>query len=149
MRASGTGHSPGPGTSAAPGAPAGGYRLGEVAKHTGLSPKQLRQWEQHGLVAPIRGTGGQRLYAEADLQRLRQAKKMRDSGMSLAEVKLTLWFLSSNSLGSEVEGLTQIRAICGRIETQLAVVEEITDALRTRLIRRNGRAFASAPSSAP
>jgi MerR family regulatory protein len=40
--------------------PGAAYKLGEVATQTGLSPKQLRQWELRGLVAPMHGPGGQR-----------------------------------------------------------------------------------------
>jgi DNA-binding transcriptional MerR regulator len=141
VHASGTGHSPGLGTSAASGAPAGGYRLGEVAKQTGLSHKQLRQWEQRGLVAPIHGVGGQRLYSETDLERLRRAKTMRDSGMSLAEIKELLWILSATSLGNEVEGLAQLGRICRRVGAELTVAEDLTEVLRARLVRRNGRSF--------
>jgi DNA-binding transcriptional MerR regulator len=138
VRTSGPGQSPGPGTSAAPGAPAGGYRLGEVAKQTGLSPKQLRQWEQRGLVAPIHGVGGQRLYSETDLERLRRAKTMRDSGMTLAEIKQLLWILSATSLGNEVEGLAKLGRICRRVGAELTVAEDLAEVLRARLVRRSG-----------
>lgn len=141
MRASGPGHLPGPGTSAAPGAPAGGYRLGEVATQTGLSPKQLRQWEQRGLVAPVHGVGGQRLFTETDLERLRRAKTMRDSGMTLADIKQLLWILGATSLGNEVEGLAQLGQICRRVGAQLTVAEDLAEVLRARLVRRNGWSF--------
>jgi DNA-binding transcriptional MerR regulator len=141
VRPSGPGHSPGPGTSAASGAPAGGYRLGEVATQTGLSPKQLRQWEQRGLVAPVHGVGGQRLYSKTDLEQLRRAKTMRDSGMTLAEIKQLLWILSATSLGNEVEGLAQLGRICRRIGAELTLAEDLVEVLRARLVRRNGWSF--------
>jgi DNA-binding transcriptional MerR regulator len=141
VRAFGAGHSPGPGTSAPAGAPAGGYRLGEVATQTGLSHKQLRQWEQRGLVAPLHGVGGQRLYSETDLERLRRAKTMRDSGMTLAQIKELLWILSATSLGNEVEGLAQLGRICRRVGAQLTVAEDLAEVLRARLVRRNGLIF--------
>ena len=69
----------------------------------------------------MQGAGGQRLYSDTDLERLRRAKTMRDSGMTLAEIKQLLWILSATSLGNEVEGLAEV--------------------LRARLVRRNGWSF--------
>ena len=117
------------------------YKLGEVATQTGLSPKQLRQWELRGLVAPMHGPGGQRLYSDSDLERLRRAKTMRDSGMTLAEIKQLLWILSATSLGNEVEGLAHLGRICRRVGAQLTVAEDLAVVLRARLIRRNGWSF--------
>ena len=121
--------------------PNAAYKLGEVATQTGLSPKQLRQWEQRGLVAPMHGPGGQRLYSDADLERLRRAKTMRNSGMSLTEIKQLLWILSATSLGNEVEGLAQLGRICRRVGAELTLAEDLAEVLRARLVRRNGWSF--------
>jgi len=114
------------------------YRLGEVAQQTGLSHKQLRQWEQRGLVTPVHGIGGQRSYTASDLERLRRAKTMRDSGMTLPEIKQVLWILSATSLGNEVEGLAELGRICRRVGAQLTLAEDLAEVLRARLARRNG-----------
>jgi DNA-binding transcriptional MerR regulator len=123
--------------------PGAGYRLGEVATQTGLSPKQLRQWEQRGLVAPMHGPGGQRLYSDTDLERLGRGKTMRDSGMTLAEIKQLLWILSATSLGNEAEGLAELGRICRRIGAELALAEDLAGVLRARLVRRNGGSFST------
>ena len=48
------------------------HPIAVVAERTGLSMDVLRVWERrHAAVAPGRGPGGQRLYADADVERLR------------------------------------------------------------------------------
>jgi hypothetical protein len=44
-----------------------------VVLRTGLTPDLLRAWEKrYGVVTPIRSRGGQRLYSDADVERLSQ-----------------------------------------------------------------------------
>lgn len=89
----------------------------------------------------MHGPGGQRLYSAADLERLRRAKTMRESGMTLAEIKEVLWILSATSLGNDVQGLDQLGRICRRGGAQLTLAEELAEVLRARLVRRNGWSF--------
>ena len=89
----------------------------------------------------MHGPGGQRLYSDTDLERLRRAKTMRDSGMTLAEIKHLLWILSATSLGNEVEGLAHLGRICRRVGAQLTVAEDLAEVLRARLVRTNGWSF--------
>jgi methylmalonyl-CoA mutase cobalamin-binding subunit len=50
----------------------GYHPIGVVGERTGLSPHVLRAWERrYGAVEPIRTDGGQRLYSDADIERLR------------------------------------------------------------------------------
>lgn len=51
--------------------PRGQYTIGAVARRTGLSPDVLRAWERrYGVVAPSRTQGGDRVYSQADVERL-------------------------------------------------------------------------------
>ena len=51
---------------------AGHHPIGVAGERTGLSPHVLRVWERrYGAVDPIRSDGGQRLYSDADIERLR------------------------------------------------------------------------------
>ena len=48
------------------------HPIGVVARRTGLSTEVIRAWEQrYGAVQPDRTEGGQRLYTDADVRRLR------------------------------------------------------------------------------
>ena len=65
----------------------GKYKMGTIARMTGLSPALLRAWERrHGLLDPERTGGGHRLYTEDDLAVLRQVKRLVDEGRSIGEV---------------------------------------------------------------
>jgi DNA-binding transcriptional MerR regulator len=72
----------------------GTYRIGQLAKRTGLSAPTLRYYEEIGLLqASARSPTGYRLYdsaAEARLQFISRAKRL---GLSLDEVRdlVTIW----------------------------------------------------------
>jgi DNA-binding transcriptional MerR regulator len=58
-----------------------------VAERTGLSLHVLRAWERrHGVVSPTRSEGGQRLYSDADVDRLSLLFKASKAGRALADV---------------------------------------------------------------
>ena len=58
-----------------------------AALRTGLTPHTLRAWERrYNLIAPSRSEGGQRLYSDLDLQRLRLLRRLTDRGHSIARL---------------------------------------------------------------
>jgi DNA-binding transcriptional MerR regulator/methylmalonyl-CoA mutase cobalamin-binding subunit len=58
-----------------------------VAKRTGLTPAVLRAWEKrYGVVVPSRTDGGQRLYTDADVQRLSLLRKVVEEGRAISHV---------------------------------------------------------------
>ncbi len=59
-----------------------------VSERTGLSPDVLRAWEKrYGAVAPPRREGaGQRLYSDADVERLRLLRRVTHAGRSIGQV---------------------------------------------------------------
>jgi DNA-binding transcriptional MerR regulator len=60
----------------------------EVAERTGLSPDALRYYEKAGLISPIgRSAGGQRRYAAVDLAWIEFLLRLRDTGMSIADMQ--------------------------------------------------------------
>lgn len=111
------------------------YRVGQVCERVGITPRQLREWERRGIVTAARGPGEQRTFSEADLATVANAKRMRDAGLSLAQVKLALAVVRGERLGVDVEGLEQVLAILARIRGELAVAEELTAAVRARRAR--------------
>ena len=64
-----------------------GYRIGAVAKLTGISPDTLRVWERrYGCIVPQRSPGGGRLYSADDIARLQLMKLLVDRGDSIGAV---------------------------------------------------------------
>jgi DNA-binding transcriptional MerR regulator/methylmalonyl-CoA mutase cobalamin-binding subunit len=58
-----------------------------VALRTGLSPDVLRVWERrYGVVTPQRSQGGQRLYSDADIERLGLLHRATQAGRAIRQV---------------------------------------------------------------
>ena len=63
------------------------YRIGAVARQTGLSEHLIRVWERrYGAVQPHRAESGVRLYSDADVQRLRLLKRATERGHAIGSV---------------------------------------------------------------
>ena len=61
-------------------------RIGELSRRSGVSPELLRAWERrYGLLEPTRSAGGLRLYATADLERVRAMQQHLTEGLAAAE----------------------------------------------------------------
>ena len=79
-----------------------GFTSHQASRLTGCTPRQLRYWDQIGLVQPsVQGTGGRpgvpRLYSFRDLVALRVVKSLLDGGMSLQRVRRAWEYLNSNA----------------------------------------------------
>lgn len=58
-----------------------------VARRTGLSADVIRAWEKrYGVVTPVRSAAGQRLYADADIQRLQLLARATRSGRTIGQL---------------------------------------------------------------
>jgi DNA-binding transcriptional MerR regulator len=105
-----------------------GFTAHQASKFTGCTPRQLRYWDQVGLVRPsIQQTGGRpgipRMYAFRDLVALRVVKSLLDAGLSLQRVRRAWDFLNRKA------GLDQ----------HLSEVKLVTDGKTVfRVVRREG-----------
>jgi MerR family transcriptional regulator, repressor of the yfmOP operon len=68
------------------------YRMEEVVKRTGLTPRAIRYYEELGLLRPSgRTAGGFRLFTEDEIALLLRINELQTLlGFSLAEIKQTL-----------------------------------------------------------
>jgi DNA-binding transcriptional MerR regulator len=69
-----------------------GFTAHQATRLTGCTPRQLRYWDEIGLVKPsVQRTGGRpgvpRLYSFRDLVALRVVRSLLDGGMSLQRVR--------------------------------------------------------------
>src|SRR5512141_2772591 len=63
------------------------YPVRLVALRTGLTPHVLRAWERrYGVVSPARTEGGQRLYSDLDIERLRLLRRLTDRGHAIGRI---------------------------------------------------------------
>lgn len=64
-----------------------GHPIRVVAERTALTPEVLRAWERrYGAVRPERTASGQRLYSDADIERLRLLNRATSGGRSIGQV---------------------------------------------------------------
>lgn len=80
------------------------YRIGAVARLTGIPPDTLRVWERrYGVVEPIRSEAGTRLYTAEDVGRLTLIKRLVDNGDAISHVAaLTLAQLHERAHGLQL-----------------------------------------------
>lgn len=66
------------------------YTIGAVRRLSGLTDRQIRYYDETGLVVPVRTPGNQRLYSEADVDALREIKHLLAEGRRIDEVRAIL-----------------------------------------------------------
>ena len=69
----------------------GALTLGQLCKRVGLARSSVLHYESLQLLAPSgRSLAGYRLYGQAELERLRTIRRLRDAGMALADIATLL-----------------------------------------------------------
>ncbi|TMC69456.1 MAG: MerR family transcriptional regulator [Chloroflexi bacterium] len=88
------------------------YRIGELAAKVGLTERTLRYYEERGLLDSVkRLDGGQRMYTDDDVRRLKFIQKLKVLGLSLAEMQELETLYSLSERLSELAALRdEIRA---------------------------------------
>lgn len=67
------------------------YTMAVASRLTGMHPQTLRKYERAGLISPARQSGNQRLYSDADVERLRRIRYLVDvRGVNIAGLELAL-----------------------------------------------------------
>jgi len=110
----------------------GRYKVGTVARLTGLSPHLIRAWERrYGAVQPQRTRAGTRLYSDEHVARLQLMKALVDLGEPIGQVAA----LSSGELqerlsqrspraephGEPAAGPPRLALFCPRLSAQIDV----------------------------
>ena len=86
------------------------YRIGGIAKATGLSVDAIRYYERLGLLpAAPRTTGGARVYGNDAVQKIRFVKQAQALGLTLREIQQMVDYRRASS-----------RSACRRIRDLLA-----------------------------
>ena len=63
------------------------YPISAVMSMTNLTARQIRYYESHGLIKPIRSKGNQRLYTPSDVENLLMIKNLLEKGLNLDGIK--------------------------------------------------------------
>lgn len=63
------------------------FTIGSVMKLTDLTARQIRYYEEQGLLLPDRTDGNRRLYSLNDMDRLLEIKDFLSDGLNIAAIK--------------------------------------------------------------
>ena len=125
--------------------PAATFAISDLAREFGITPRTIRFWEDHGILAPERA-GSKRVFTRRDRARLKMALRGKRLGLSLAEIKDLIGMYSSTEdetpqlleclriMSSRREALEQQRE---DIEAMLAEIGQFETLCRQELTRRN------------
>ena len=116
------------------------HPMGVVVQRTGLTSHAIRAWERrYGAVEPARTDGGQRLYTDAQVLRLRLLKRATEGGRSISNVagldseELAALIGDDARAGNGSEGRADRAAL---LEACMAAAERLdAQALREELMR--------------
>jgi DNA-binding transcriptional MerR regulator len=105
------------------------WKVGELARWTGITVRTLHYYDEIGLLRPSRTTeAGYRLYTEGDVIRLQQIKSLRKLGFSLEEIKE---FLAR----PEVSPDQVLRMQMGHLREQIALQQRLCERLEAIAVR--------------
>src|SRR5262245_57812192 len=106
----------------------------QLARACGLSRSTVLYYESIGLLKAVRRTAGNyRVYAERDLQRLRQICVYREAGLKLADIRAILDEPRSDAAGVLERRLIEIDHEIGALrEHQRAIARLLKDTDRLR-----------------
>ncbi len=106
------------------------WKVGELARRTGLSVRTLHWYDEIGLLTPsYHSATGHRLYTPADVARLQQILALRQLGFALEEVRACLddadfspLSLMEMHLARLREQIDAQRRLCERLEAMAALL---------------------------
>lgn len=105
-----------------------GWRVGELARATGLTIRTLHYYDEIGLLKPShRTSSGHRWYSSADVQRLYRIGLLRRLGLTLEDIAKALddpaWDLVA-AMNRHIDQLDRQLALSHRLRQRLAVMAQ-------------------------
>ncbi|MEU4403932.1 MerR family transcriptional regulator [Streptosporangium sp. NPDC023963] len=97
-------------------------RIGELADRSKVSTRALRYYEEQGILSSERTPSGQRLYADAAIDRVRLIQQLYAAGLSSRTIETILPCVDVGH--AEPEVIEILRAERARITASIAELEE-------------------------
>lgn len=66
------------------------FPISVVTDLTDLTARQIRYYEEHGLITPARNSGNRRIYSMKEINQLNEIRALIDQGINIAGVKAML-----------------------------------------------------------
>lgn len=105
------------------------YTIGEIAKVLGLPTSTLRFYDKKGLLPFMeRSSGGMRMFTDNDLECLRIVECLKQSGMSLADIKD---FIRMTTEGDKTidERLAMFKRRKAEVEAQIEEMKKVLETI--------------------
>ena len=108
------------------------WKVGELARATGVSVRTLHHYDRIGLLSPAgRTPSGHRLYGDVEIRKLRQIRSLVSVGLPLGEVQRLLARPESTPDRSLAVQKDKIREQIGRLQKLLRRLESLDEASTT------------------
>lgn len=106
-----------------------GLTIGDLADRTGLAVSAIRFYETHGIVKPLRNSGGHRRYDKADLRRLSFAMIAQRLGFSLSDIAAHMAHLPPHKAPSKADWARISTTMRTDITDRISQLETLRDKL--------------------
>lgn len=83
------------------------FPIGIVKKLTELTPRQIRYYEENGLIYPSRTSGNQRLYSFNDVDRLLEIKQLIEQKINISGIK-QIFLLNQTKKANSAENYFEV-----------------------------------------
>src|SRR3954463_12126482 len=103
--------------------------IGQVSGRSGFAPSALRYYEEQGLIASTRTSGGARRYPRSVLRRLAFVRAAQNVGLSLAEIRAALDTLPEGRTPTTRDWAQLSAGWQGRLDEQIAALTQLRDGL--------------------
>lgn len=111
------------------------FTITDLSAEFSITPRTIRFWEDHGLIAPVRA-GGKRVYSRRDRTRLKLALRGKRLGFSLAEIKDLI-----NMYDADRDDRQQLTTLLGALSMRRQALEqqrEDIEAVLAELVKFEG-----------
>jgi MerR family transcriptional regulator, redox-sensitive transcriptional activator SoxR len=103
--------------------------IGEVSARSGMAPSALRYYEEQGLIASSRTSGGARRYPRSVLRRLAVIRAARNVGLSLPEIRAALETLPPGRPPTAMDWARLSEDWRDQLDEQIAALSRLRDGL--------------------
>jgi len=103
------------------------YKIGEIAKQAGVTPRTLRYYEQRGLITPSQvSTAGYRYYDDDTLAILTRIRNLKHVGLTLEEIKdvIGLYFTLKKPLEAKEKTLVYLDSHLNEINSKISMLQK-------------------------
>jgi MerR family transcriptional regulator, glutamine synthetase repressor len=104
------------------------FPIGTVMQLTDLTARQIRYYEEHGLISPARTDGNRRLFCLNDIDKLLEIKDLIDQGVNMAGIKKIY------SVQNQLEITPEIKQEAEKVRKELSN-EDLRKLLRNELMQ--------------